>query len=142
MDQDLKLLEELGENAQMGIRTIDQLLTMVEDAPFREQLQRELTFYKDFWEDVRRQLLDRGADEQVFSRWEKMKTDVMLGMGTATDKSTSHIAEMLVLGSTRGVIQLERDLHAYPNAGQEVIRLERHLLAGEEDNILRLRTFL
>ena len=142
MQHDLHLLEELGENCQMGVRTIDQLLTMVKDPAFTEQLQSQLRFYKDFWELVRGHLLQRGADEKVFSAFEKMKTDVMLSMSTAMDRTVSHVAEMLIIGSTRGIVQLERNLRRYPDASSEIVHLQKQLMEQEEKNIRALRTFL
>lgn len=142
MQHDLHLLEELGENCQMGIRTIDQLLTMMKEPAFIQQLQKQLCFYKEFWEDVRRELIKRDADEKVFSAFEKMKTDVMLSMSTAIDRTVSHVAEMLIIGSTRGIVQLERNLRRYPDASPEIVEMERQLMKQEEKNVDALRCFL
>jgi len=58
------------------------------------------------------------------------------------DKSTSHIAEMLIIGSTMGVIDAIKNIRKYQSAEPNIISLMERLLRFEENNIEQLKTFL
>lgn len=66
----------------------------------------------------------------------------MINIQTLTDKSTSHIAEMLIIGSNMGVIDAIKNLKKYENAKKEINELMDRLLKFEEDNIKELKEYL
>ena len=57
-------------------------------------------------------------------------------------QSGSHIAEMLTIGSTMGVIQALRNIRKYQNAEPAIVDLMQRLLKFEENNISELKQFL
>ena len=56
----------------------------------------------------------------------------MINMQTLTDKSTSHIAEMMMIGSTMGIINAIRNIADYNHAKKDIIKLMETLKAFEE----------
>ncbi|WP_206460462.1 hypothetical protein [Anaerovorax sp. IOR16] len=52
-------------------------------------------------------------DEKGISALDKIKTYLMINIQTLTDKTPSHIAEMLMIGSNMGVIDVMRVFRAY-----------------------------
>lgn len=59
-----------------------------------------------------------------------------------TDRSVSHLAEMLIIGSNMGVIDAIKNLRKYSDAEAEIRNLMTRLLAFEEHNIEQLKKFL
>ena len=50
----------------------------------------------------------------------------MINMQTLTDKSTSHIAEMMMIGSTMGIINAIRNIADYNHAKKDIIKSWKH----------------
>lgn len=73
---------------------------------------------------------------------DKIKTYLMINMQTITDKTPSHISEMLIIGSNMGIIDAIKKLKKYKDAEQDIIKLMEKLLKFEEDNVQQLKQFL
>ena len=59
-----------------------------------------------------------------------------------SDKSTSHLAQMLIEGSSMGVTNALQDLRKYEDADTEILRLMRKLYKFEEKNVETYKAFL
>ncbi len=66
----------------------------------------------------------------------------MINMQTLTDKSTTHIAEMMMIGSTMGIVSAIRNLNDYSNADNNIIKLMETLKAFEEKSYHDLQVFI
>ena len=88
-------------------------------------------------------MLERnGCDAKGLNALEKMGTYLMIDMQTLTDRSASHVAEMMMVGSNMGVINAIKNLKKYPNADGDTRGLMERLLKEEEDNVQQLKKFL
>lgn len=96
--------------------------------------------YKNIYYDAKR--LNENHPLLDLSALAKIRSRTMLNFSTLTDKSTSHIAEMLIMGSTAGVIDMTKSLRKYSDAPKESRELAQHLLVMEEKNIEELKQFL
>lgn len=72
----------------------------------------------------------------------KMSAYLMLNMKTLTDKSPSHIAEMLVLGSNMGIVDAIKNMRKYKDAEKDILSLMDRLLKFEEANVKELKISL
>lgn len=59
----------------------------------------------------------------------------MINLNTLTDKSTSHIAEMIIQGATMGVIDITKRIKEYSEVDEEILELANDLLKFEQRNI-------
>ena len=142
MNQNVELLNYIYQNSQMGTDTIKQLLEIVKDEEFKQQLQSQYNEYKII-NDATTDLLNKhGFDEKGISAFEKVKTYLMINMQTLMDKSTSHIAEMMMIGSNMGVIDAIKNLKKYKEAEPDILTIMERLKAFEENNISSLKEFL
>jgi hypothetical protein len=73
---------------------------------------------------------------------DKIKTYLMINMQTMTDKTPSHISEMLIIGSNMGIIDAIKNLKKYKDAEPSIVKLMEKLLKFEEDNVQQLKQFL
>lgn len=142
MNDDVKLLNYIYQNSQMGVETIEQLEKMVDDKQFKDYLKDKYEGYCKIHRLAKAKLNNHGYDEKGISAFEKVRTDLMINMQTITDKSPSHIAQMLMLGSTMGIINAIRCLHDYPKAGQDVLNLMDKLKEFEEKSYGDLQAFI
>ena len=142
MYDDVKLLNFIYQNSQMGVETIDQLEKIVEDKNFKRYLKEKYEGYCKIHKDAKEKLNSHGYDEKGISSFEKLRTYLMINMQTLTDKSTTHIAEMMMIGSTMGIVSAIRNLNDYSNADNDIIKLMETLKAFEEKSYHDLQVFI
>jgi hypothetical protein len=87
-------------------------------------------------------LNENGYDEKGIGSFEKIRTYLMINLQTLTDKTPSHIAEMLIIGSNMGVINAIRNIRKYNDAEPQIVGLMEKLRKFEENNIRQLKAYL
>lgn len=142
MNGNAELLNFVVQNSQMGIETLPRLLEMVKNEKFSEHLKKQLAGYEKFKKQAGELLREQGCEEKELSGMEKVKTYLMLNLQTMMDKSDSHIAQMLIQGSTMGVTDAVKKLHDYADADRKVVGLMEDLRKFEEESIEKLKVFL
>lgn len=142
MTGNAELLNFIYQNSQMGIITISQLLDMIDDMDFKVQLQAQLKEYRTFNKEVMQMLNKNGYDEKGIGAFDKLRTYLMINMQTLTNKTTSHIAEMLIIGSNMGIIDAIKNIRKYQEAEKDIVGLMNRLLEAEEKNVNLLKAFL
>lgn len=142
MNGNTELLNFIYQNSEMGVNTIHQLLDICDDPKFNEHIRSQHQEYRDIHKAAKELLVKNGCDEKGINAFDKLKTYLMINMQTLTDKSPSHIAEMLMVGSTMGVIQALRSVRKYQDAEPDILDLMQRLLKMEENNISQLKEFI
>lgn len=85
---------------------------------------------------------NHGYDEKGISTFEKIRTYLTINIQTLTDKSTSHIAEMMMIGSTMGIVNAIRTLTDYNHAQNDILKLMETLKEFEEKSYHDLQEFI
>lgn len=142
MNQNVELLNFIYQNAEMGVITIKQLLDIVKDEDFCRHLKSQLEEYEQIHSKARDLLEKHGFDEKGIGTFEKLRTYLMINMQTLTDKTPSHIAEMMIIGSNMGIIDAVKNINHYADAESDLISLMKKLLQVEENNVQQLKKFL
>lgn len=142
MNGNAELLNFIYQNSEMGTNTLKQLIQIVEEKDFLVYLETQLKGYQDVEEKAKQLLNENGCDEKGISTMEKIRTYFMINMKTLTDKSASNIAEMMIVGSTMGIIDATRQLNRYKEAEKNIRNLMEDLLSFEEKNVEKLKKFL
>lgn len=142
MNQNIEFLNYILENTQMGTNTISQLLDIVEDIDITRQLQLELTEYNVIYKSAKEEIQKLHGEVKGFNTLTKISTYIMININTLANKTSSHIAEMMIQGSTMGIIDITKNLKKYKDANQNTIELGNRLLKFEQNNIEKLKSFL
>ena len=142
MNGNAELLNFVYQNSQMGLDTLKQLIGMVEDNNFKQQLESQYKEYNEINISAQNALNENGYDEKGIGTLQKIKTYLVLNLQTLTDKTPSHISEMLIIGSNMGVIDAIKNLKKYENAERNIVVLMERLLKFEENNIQQLKVYL
>ena len=74
-------------------------------------------------------------------------TDKMMGwtgiqLNTITDKSNSHIAEMMIQGGDMGIIECQKLLNHNPRADESVKNILTDFMTMQQNDIEKMKTFL
>lgn len=142
MSGNAELLNFIYQNSQMGVDTISQLLEISQDGEFKAHMCRQLEGYQEFHKEARQCLNQNGYDEKGISTFEKVRTYLMVNIQTMTDKTSSHIAEMLIIGSNMGVVDAIKNIRKYKDVEKDIVKLMERLKKFEESNIEKLKEFL
>jgi len=142
MNGNAELLNFIYQNSQMGVHTIEQLIGIVENDNFKMHLESQYNEYKEIHRTAQNALNEAGYDEKGIGTLNKIKTYLMINMQTLTDKTPSHISEMLIIGSNMGIINAVKNLKKYNDAEPNILSLMERLLKIEENNVQQLKQFL
>lgn len=142
MNENIEMLNYIYQNAEMGKTTIEQILKEVKYLEFREVLKEQL---KDYEYVVNKcdtllseeQKLPKGIDPMP-----KIMSYIKIKLDTLKDDSPSHIAEMIINGSTMGITEITKNLNKYSNINDNTKVLANRLLKIEQYNIEALKPYL
>ena len=143
MTNSTDLLQSIYQNAQMGVRTLEHMLSFTEDGPLKKHMEAQLRGYLSLQTEAEHLLRDAGQNPLGLNALEKARTSVMVSLESLTDKSPSHLAEMLLIGSNMGVIDALKNLRKFEGeADKNLCTLMRKALVFEENNAERLKKFI
>ena len=143
MSADAEMLNFIYQNSQMGVETLNQLIPMIDNEAFKKRIEAQLKEYEQIHEEAKKLLNRHGYDEKGIGALEKIMAYLMIDMKTLMDKSSSHIAEMLIQGSNMGIIDAVKRINQYEKeAEKEVTALMKRLLKFDENNVERLKEAL
>jgi hypothetical protein len=142
MNQNAELLNFIYQNSQMGIKALEKLISITKEDEFKQCLQSQLNEYKLINDKASKKLNENGYDEKGISTFTKIQSYVTINIQTMIDKTQSHISEMLIIGSTMGVIDAIKNIKKYKNVEPSILELMNDLKKFEENNIEQLKAFL
>lgn len=130
-----ELLESIYQAAGMGRDILGKLIKTCEDSSFRFAMATEFAEYQAIIDDAKAYAEKNGQLMDENSRGLKNAVYGAMKMNTLIDKTSSHLAEMIIQGSTMGVIDIKRKLRENEGADDEVVKLGERLLETEQNNI-------
>lgn len=142
MDGNTELLNYIYQNSQMGVETLKQLIEIAEDNDFKKHLHSQLNEYKSLNRTALQKLKELGHEEKGIGGMAKISTYMTISMKTLMNKSPCHISEMLIQGSTMGIIDATKNIQKYNDADKQILQLADKLLKTEQNNIEQLKLFL
>ncbi|MBU5483250.1 hypothetical protein KQI86_02850 [Clostridium sp. MSJ-11] len=142
MNGNAELLNFIYQNSQMGVNTIQQLIKIVEDKKFKDHLHEQLKGYEEIHQSAKEILNKNGYDEKGIGAFNKIKTYLMINLQTLNDKTSSHVSEMMILGSNMGIIDAIKNVRKYKEAEDDIVSLMKGLQKFEEENVEKLKVFL
>ena len=145
MDGNNEILNFIYQNSEMGTETIKHLIDITENSTnneFKDILYSQYNEYKKIFNKSREWIKNRGHDPKDINKFQKITTYIMINMKTLTDKSPSHLSEMLIQGSTMGIIDATKRINQYDDADKDVLDLANRLLEFEKDNQEEWKKFL
>jgi len=143
MNNTMKLLNHIYQDAQMGAGSITTVLEHSKDSAFTDDLRTQKGIYDDIRGKAQDMIEGAGGEVKGLNLMEKARTNIMIDMQTLTDESTSHLAEMMIIGTNMGVIELLKKLREYEDgADSQALDLMTSLLDHEENAIKRLKEYL
>ena len=140
-NSNIKFLNLIYQNAQMGLIGIDMVIKKVENEKIAKLIGEQKKEYEKFLSDAHEILIKYGAKEEEISKLKELSSKVMATFMTM-NKSDKEIAKLMMKKNKKGVLEITAELNNYDGNDEEILSLARRLLATEEHNREEFKTYL
>ena len=141
MKAEASLCCDVYRNAKMGAESIINLMPSVEDRKLESELSIQLTRYEEFAKMAKVLLEKQGEKPLEESTFSRLMAKMGIKMNTMIDKTSSHIAQMIIEGAVMGITDIQKRLNEADDYG-EAEPIAKKLIAFEEDTIERMKEYL
>ncbi len=135
-------LSEIYRGAKMGVETINNLLTKVNDNSIYDELKYQMQSYEEIANEAHEEILKRKSEPKDISTFNKVSAKMSVGINTMISNNPSHVADMLIKGNTMGVTGITKSLNSHTCSDKEVQDFADRFIKLEQTNIDRLKKFL
>ena len=132
---------DIYHNAKMGAEAIINLLPTVEDEKLKSELTLQLTRYEEFAANAKEMLEKQGEKPLEESGFSRLMAKMGIKMNTMIDKTSSHVAQMVIEGAVMGITDLQKRLNDGGDY-KDAEPLAKKLIAFEEDTVERMKEYL
>ncbi len=142
MDSPQYILNEINKGIKMGMDSISTISEKVGDQNFRDDLAFQYDKYNDILNKVNGELKNYNDFPEEVPPMQKAMGYMEIQMTTITDKSNSHIAEMLIKGNNMGIIQGVKLKNQNPDTDPNIKNILDEFIQFQENNVEKLKKYL
>jgi hypothetical protein len=139
---DDSILNSIYKNTELGQQAIFDLIPKVEQSDFLNDIKTQQAEYASISSEAVSKLSAMGIKPEPVGAAKKLGMKAGVNMNTMFENSTSHLAQMMIKGSSNGIVSMTRALNNYPNPNPEIKGLADRLIQLENQNIERLKNYL
>lgn len=147
--REAELYQEIYKNVKMGAESLTDLMSHVDTGDLKTELGVELAQYESLAHEAKQALFDIGVTPKEEGLMTRMSAKAGVMMNTMLDATPSHIAQMVIEGSTMGTTDLIRKLNEYRcetsekgTASRKVTDLAQRTIDFEEDCMKKMKAYL
>jgi len=141
-NDDIELLREVQKNAEMGMHALEVINPKVYDNSMALMLARESFKYGELHDRARAVLFSKNQTPDPVNKVKQLMLTASIHGNTLFNATTSHMAEMLIRGSSMGMTSLWKAMNRNEKADGQALELAGELLDFEENNIRELKRYL
>lgn len=138
----VEVLREVQKNTEMAMKAIDTISDKVYDDDLAVQLSKQALKYSQIHNRALDKILEGKAEPYRTSNISQMMLVGGIHSNTLLDTSTGHIAELMIKGSNRGIMDLCKAMNHHERAEGFALEIAQELMDFEADNIERLKKYL
>lgn len=142
MKNSKEILSSILKTTQMGQIGIRSVLDTSMQPNLRKALESQLREYDSIESEAHAIASQRGWELPELDPAVRMMTDMMTRMKLHRPNPDSRIADMMIIGNTRGMIKGLKNLHQFPETDHQVSILSQKLLDCENANIRQMQSYL
>lgn len=137
------LLEEVYKATTMGVQATDLILPKIQDGNLHAQVERQKNNYQGMASKARALLDQEGQGPGSGSKpMQKAMLWSSIQMNTLMNGSTGHLAQMMIQGSTMGIVDMQKRLNDLPASEEKPRKLAEEFIEGEQKSIEELKRML
>lgn len=141
-EEDYIILREIQKNTEMGMRAINMLTERTADHALRQQIENQGVRYSEFHNRATKGLLAAKQESYQPNKITNLMLSGSVFASTIFDTSNSHIAELMIQGSNRGITDMYKYLKHNNHVSNDTIEFAKELMDFEERSIEALRSYL
>ena len=138
----LYVLNEVHKGAKMGMDSISTVSEKVSEPNFKDNLSFQYTQYGDILDSVNEIYKKYGDIPKDNHPMNEVMAWTGIQMNTLTDKSNSHIADLMMQGNLMGIIESQKLLNHSPEMEQETKNILNDFITMQNNNIEKMKQFL
>ena len=135
-------LNSIYQNSRTAMQSINDMYPKFRSSSLKQLMKKYDEKYNDFCnlcKDVAQKHKIELKDNNFF---QKAMLWTSINLSTLTDKSASHIAELFLLGTVRGTMDLYKSIKKYKDADKDIMELAENLLSFEEQSYEEIKQYL
>ena len=136
------ILNEVNKGIKMGMDAISNISTKVQDTNLRDDLLFQYEKYNEILNQVNAELKNCGNFPKELNPMQKAFGWMSVEFNTLEDKSDSKIAEMMIQGSSMGIINGVKLLNQNPEASAPVKQVLNKFVESQQNNMEQLKKYL
>ncbi len=136
------LLEEIYKATKMGLDATRLVIPKVHDESLLKQIELQKKNYEGMNAKAKAMLREEGRLPEEETALKKAILRSSIKVNTLVNKKTSHIAEMMINGSTMGIVDMTKKLNDLDDADAGAKKLAEEYIANDQKNIENLKDFL
>lgn len=138
----IQILDEIHKGAKMGMDSISFVAQKVGDINLKDNLSYQYDQYSEILNEVNSIYQRYGHIPNDNNMMNQTMAWTGIQVNTINNKSNSHIADMLIQGTTMGIIKGRQLLNQNPNADSQIVQVLNNFVQMQENNVEKLKTFL
>ena len=143
LELETEYLNAVYQNIKTAVQSIEDIITKVKDDNLKKELATEEDKYLTLEKECELLAKAKKIGGIKDNNWlEKAKLWSSINMSTMTDKTTRHIAELMLLGTFMGYLTCKKDQADHKNISKEIDEILASLAELERSNLDRLIPFL
>jgi len=141
---DVEILDELSKSCQLAMSNISFLSTKAIQKNIKKELVSIYSGYTDILSQINKNFESLGEIPSNVSPNLKMFGLCSINLNTKIDKSSSHIAEIMIQGLNMGIIKCQKLLNSSNSTiiKEQTLNLVQQFLNFQEQSIQKLKAFL
>lgn len=141
--QNEDLLKEIHRATEMGLKATQLIAPKIKDCGLKKEIHRQESCYQKLIQKSEDMLSAYG--ENIAEPKDTVKKAMLWGsvqLNTLIDSSPEHIAEMMINGTTMGIVDMIRKLNELGDVDYEPRKLAQEFIQGEQRHIEELKKHL
>ena len=137
-----KYLNLVYQNIQIAIQSIEKMYPKFRSSKLKQLMKKTQEQYTNFKNECITLAKDKKITLKDTNVFMKFMLSSSICLNTIFDKSSSHIAELFLLGTVRGTIKLYKHLKESKNIDDDILTLSNSLLSFEEQSYNEIKNYL
>lgn len=137
-----ELLSGIYKLAKTGIEATKAVLPKTEGEELKHELNEQLCDYSDAAAWAEKEIIKDGSLPKDLNVFEKAMMWGSIQLHTLTEVSPEHIAEIMINGTTMGIVDLSKHLGTCKDADEHIYKYAEDFIKKEEHHIENLKVFL
>lgn len=141
-DDNKELLSGIYKLSKTGIEAVETVLPKTDHEALKQELTEQYSDYKKAAGDSEEALLVIGVIPKDLGVIQKTAMWGSIQLHTLNETSSDHIAEIMINGTTKGIIDLTKHIGACSNADKKIVDYANNFISNEQRHIDNLKVFL